>query len=179
MLWVWPKKNKKKQLRVFSPLKVVSYFGSLFVFPFLSSLIDLFYHLYIYFFSTVQHGDSVTLTCIHSFFSHYVFHHKCLDRVPSATQQYFTANSSWRQHSASIYPKLPVCATPSPSLWQPQVYSPFHDFLFYGKVPLCHILYSRYKWYQKRHKHPHVHCSSIDNSQEMESTQMSTDRWLD
>ena len=68
---------------------------------------------------------------------------------------------------------------PPPPSRQPQVYSPFHDFLFYGKVPLCHILYSRYKWYQKRHKHPHVHCSSIDNSQEMESTQMSTDRWLD
>ena len=29
-----------------------------------------FYHLFIdIFFSTVQHGDSVTLTCIHSFFS--------------------------------------------------------------------------------------------------------------
>ena len=24
-----------------------------------------------YFFSTVQHGDPVTYTCIHSFFSHY------------------------------------------------------------------------------------------------------------
>ena len=32
-------------------------------------------------FSTVQHGDPVTHTCIHSFFSH----HKWLDIVPSAT----------------------------------------------------------------------------------------------
>ena len=28
------------------------------------------------FFSTVQHGNSVILTCIHSFFSYYMFHHK-------------------------------------------------------------------------------------------------------
>ena len=39
------------------------------------------------FFSTVQHGDPVTHTCINSFFSHYEFHHKRLDRVPRATQQ--------------------------------------------------------------------------------------------
>ena len=32
--------------------------------------------IYIYIFSTVQHGDPATLTCIHSFFSHYAFHHK-------------------------------------------------------------------------------------------------------
>ena len=27
--------------------------------------------------------------------------------------------------------------------------------------------------------HPYAHCSTIHNSQDMESTQMSTDRWLD
>ena len=32
--------------------------------------------IYIYVFSTVQPGDPVRLTCIHSFFSHYMFHHK-------------------------------------------------------------------------------------------------------
>ena len=50
-----------------------------------------------------------------SFFSHYVFHHKWLDRVSSATQQDPLANPSQRQHSASIYPKLPFPPTPSPS----------------------------------------------------------------
>ena len=67
------------------------------------------------FFSTVQHGDPVTHTCIHSFFSHYMFHHKWPDRVPSATQQDPIADPSQRQQSASIYPKLPVHPTPSPS----------------------------------------------------------------
>ena len=44
-----------------------------------------------------------------------MFHHKWLDRVPSATQQNPIANPSQRQHSASIYPKLPLPPTPSPS----------------------------------------------------------------
>ena len=46
-----------------------------------------FFLTFYYFFSTVQHSDPVTHTCIQSFFSHYMFHHKWLDRVPSATQQ--------------------------------------------------------------------------------------------
>ena len=49
-------------------------------------------YICIYFFPTVQHGDPVTLTWIHSFFSHCMFHHKWLDRVPSATQQDPIAN---------------------------------------------------------------------------------------
>ena len=80
-----------------------------------STLNWLFKNFFIYVFPTVQHGDPVRLTCIHSFFSHYVFHHKWLDRVPSDTQQDPIANPSWRQHSASIYPKIPVPPTPSPS----------------------------------------------------------------
>ena len=46
-----------------------------------------FYHLFIYIciFSSLQHGDPLTHTYIYSFFSN-VFHHKWLDRVPSATQ---------------------------------------------------------------------------------------------
>ena len=55
------------------------------------------------------------LNGIYIFFSHYMFHHKWLDRVPSATQQDHIANPSQRQHSASIYPKLQVPPTPSPS----------------------------------------------------------------
>ena len=42
---------------------------------------------------------------------------------------------------------------------------------------LGHISRQNLPW--KRHMHPHVHCSSIHNSQDMETTQMSTDRWLD
>ena len=49
-------------------------------------------------FSTVQHGDPVTHTCIHSFFSPIVMpHHKRLDRVPIATEQDLTANPFQRQ----------------------------------------------------------------------------------
>jgi len=46
-------------------------FMYLFIFIFLS-----FIFIYMYFFSTVQHGDPVTHTCMHSFFSHDMFHHK-------------------------------------------------------------------------------------------------------
>ena len=31
----------------------------------------------------------------------------------------------------------------------------------------------------KRHMYPNVHCSKIHNSQDMEATLMSTDRWMD
>ena len=75
------------------------------------------------FFPTVQHGDPVTLACMHCFFSHDVLHYNCLDRVPSATQQDPIANPSQGQHSASIYPKLPVLPLPSLPPWQPKVYS--------------------------------------------------------
>ena len=116
-----------------------------------SQYFDDFFIIYLYItyvISTVQHGDPVTHTCIHSFFSHYVFHHKWLDIVPSATQQHPTANPSQRQHSASIYPKLPVPPTPPPfRLGNHRSILQVHDFLFCGKVPLCHILDSRYKWY--------------------------------
>ena len=37
----------------------------------------------------------------------------------------------------------------------------------------------RTQLYLKRHMHPHVHCSTIHNSQDMETTQMSIDRGLD
>ena len=61
-------------------------------------ILFLFLFLYIYIlFSTAQHGDPVTHTCILSFFSHYMLHHNWLDRVPSATQQGLIANPSQRQ----------------------------------------------------------------------------------
>ena len=99
-------------------------------------LFILFYFLIIYlhiFFSTVQYGDPVTLTCRHSFMAHYMFHHKWLDRVLSATQQDPTANLSRRQHSASIYHKLPALPLPPLPPWQPQVCSPSPWFTFLWK----------------------------------------------
>ena len=90
--------------------------------------------IYIYiFFSTVQHGDPVTYTCIHSYFSHYVFHHKWLDRVPSATQQDPIANPSWRQHSL-FTPRSQSLPLPPLLPWQPQSILQVHDFLFFEKV---------------------------------------------
>ena len=80
-------------------------------------------HLHIYFFSTVQHGDPVTLTCTHSFFSHYVFHPKWLEfpvlhsRIPLLINpkgnilHLFTPSSQF----------LPLAPLPP---WQPEVYSP-------------------------------------------------------
>ena len=74
----------------------------------LSFFNHLFIYIYIYIFYTEQHDDPVTQICTHSFFSHYVLHHKWLDRVPSATQRDPIANPYRRQLSASIYPKFPV-----------------------------------------------------------------------
>ena len=82
----------------------------------ISSFLFFFIFLIFYFFfSTVQPGDPVTHTYIHYFFSHYMFYHKWLDKVPSATQQEPIANPSPRQESASINPRLPIHPTPSPS----------------------------------------------------------------
>ena len=67
-----------------------------------------------YFFPTIQHGDPLTHTCIHSFFSHY-HAPSWLDIIPSATQQDLIANQCQRQYFASINPKLPIHPTPSPS----------------------------------------------------------------
>ena len=110
-----------------------------------------FFLSYIYiFFSTVQRGDPVTHTYIHSFFSHYMFHHNWLDRVPSATQQDPITNPFQRQHSASVYPKFPVPPTPSPSPLATQVYSPSPWFSFLWKDSF--VLYIRFQicdiiWY--------------------------------
>ena len=68
---------------------------------------SLFFPQYIIFFlSTVQHGDPVTHTYIHSFFSH--------SQSPR-TQQDLIANPFQRQESASVNPKLPDHPTPSPT----------------------------------------------------------------
>uniref|UniRef100_A0A8D0MRY1 DUF1725 domain-containing protein n=1 Tax=Sus scrofa TaxID=9823 RepID=A0A8D0MRY1_PIG len=57
----------------------------------------------------------------------------------SATQQDPIANPSRRQHSASIYPKLPVPPSPSHSLLFPlgnhKSILQVHDFLFCVKFP--------------------------------------------
>ena len=61
------------------------------------------------FFSTVQHGDSVTHTCTHFIFAHY--------HAPSqvTTQQNLIANPFQRQWFVSINPKLLNHSNPSPS----------------------------------------------------------------
>ena len=74
-------------------------------------------------------------------FSHFIlFHHKCLDIAPSATEQDLIANPFRRQQSASIYPRLPV----HPTLDNHKSVLQVHDFLFCGGVCLCQILDSRY-----------------------------------
>ena len=57
------------------------YFEASHWFMFCIVFIFVFLFLYVYIFSTAQHGNPVTHTCIHSFFSHYVFYHHWLDRV--------------------------------------------------------------------------------------------------
>ena len=92
--------------------------------------------------STVQNGDPVTHTYIHFFSPTIMLHHKWPDIVSSATQQDLIANSLQRQWSASIaHPShsLPLPLGNRKSI--PQVY----DFLFWGNIPWCHILYFRHK----------------------------------
>ena len=74
-----------------------------------------------------------------------MFHHKWLDIVPSATQQGPMVNPSRMQHSASIYPKLPVHLTPSPS--PTSLFSKSMIFFSMETVYLCCILDARYEWY--------------------------------
>ena len=45
-----------------------------------------------------------------------------------------------------------------------------------SNLTLGHI--SQQNFPQKRHMHLYVHCSTIHNSQDMETTSMSTDRWM-
>ena len=76
--------------------------------------IFIIYILYIYIFLLYS---MVSQSHIHVYilFPHIIkFHLKWLDRDPSATQQDPIANPFWRQHSASIYPKLPIPPSPSP-----------------------------------------------------------------
>ena len=99
----------KNQLKFLLTFSIVFWISIFFPFPGI-----FFKFLYICIFSTARHGDPGTHTCIHSFFSHYMFQNNWLGRVPRATQQDPMANPSWRLHSASLYPKLPVPPIPSP-----------------------------------------------------------------
>jgi len=49
--------------------------------------------------------------------------------------------------------------------------------LEWGAIAFSDI--SRYDSNSKRYMHPNVHCSTVYNSQDMEATYMSTDRWMD
>ena len=89
----------------------------------------------------------LSYTYVYILSSHIIMlHHKWPDIVPSATQKDLISNPFQRQYSASVNPRHPIHPTPSPSplaTTNLQV----HDFLFCGKVRLCIILDSRYKWY--------------------------------
>ena len=95
-----------------------------------------------FFSSTVQHGDPVTHTCIHNFFSH------ChaplyLDIVLSGTQEDLLLIHS---KSNSLHPLTPSSQSlplpPSPRR-QPQVYSPSLLLSFLWKCSL--VLYIRFQ----------------------------------
>ena len=71
-----------------------------------------------------------------------MLHFKYLDKVLSATYQDLIVNPFQKQLFASVNPKLPLLAPPPgnhKSILQ------VHDFLFCGKVHLCHILDTRHK----------------------------------
>ena len=51
------------------------------------------------------------------------------------------------------------------------------DYYMTQQFHFCHISGENYN--AKRHTHPYVHSSTIHNSQDMEATSMSTDRWMD
>ena len=95
----------------------------------------------LYFFSAVQCVEPVPLTCIHSFFSHYMFHNKWLDRGPSSTQQDPIANPSWRPQSAAINPTLQ--SIPLPPLHLLATTSLFSNSMIFISVErfICAIYY--------------------------------------
>ena len=113
-------------LQIFSNIKYVAF---LFLFCFLSCVIafnfififlNVFFFHYSWFtvfcqFSTLQQGDPVTHTYIHSFSHIIMLHHKWLDIVPSGIQQHLIAYPFQRQSFAPVNPKLPVHPTPSSS----------------------------------------------------------------
>ena len=44
-------------------------------------------------------------------------------------------------------------------------------------IPLGHVTWENH--YSKRHMYPSFHCSTVYNSQDMEATSMSINRWMD
>ena len=67
--------------------------------------------IYIRIYSTVQHGDPVT--CIHSFFSYYMFHRKWLDKSSQCYTAGSHCSSNLKATFCNYFPKLPVPPTPS------------------------------------------------------------------
>ena len=77
-----------------------------------------------------------------------MLHHKWLDIVNSDIQQDLIAYPFQMQAFASINSIFRVHPTPSPCpLGSHRSVLHIHGFLCCGKVHLCHILDSRYKWY--------------------------------
>ena len=97
-------------------------------------------------FSTVQQGDPVTHIGIHSFFSHY----HAPSQVARHISQSYTTGSHCFIHSKCnslhlLTPNSQSLLLPPRPLGNHTSVLQVHDFLFCGKVYLCHILDSRYK----------------------------------
>ena len=141
-----------------------SVFCSIFLHPQISLLkpilSDFYFFHYSWFtlfcqFPTVQRSDTVTHTrtyiYIHSFSHMFLYH------LPSQVTRYSSLCYTAGSHCLStpnapslhlLTPSSQAIPLPPPPPWQPQVCSlSVHEFLFCGKVHLCHILDSRYQWY--------------------------------
>ena len=97
--FIWLTVKKTKRERIVLEQKFLKHCFFLFFFYFL-----------IYFFSAVQHGIQVTLTCIHFFPSFVLLQYKYVDIVLNATQQNLIVNPF---QVVSDNPKFPIPPTPS------------------------------------------------------------------
>ena len=85
-------------------------------------------------------------TQVYILFSHIIMLHHVTRHSSQCYIEDLIVNPSQRQQSTSVNPKNPILPTPSPSpLATPSLFSKSMIFLFYEKVPLCHLLDSTYK----------------------------------
>ena len=106
-------------------------------------------------YSTAQHGDPVTRTGIHYFFSHY--HAPSKWPVFPVLQSRISLLINSKGNSLHLLtPSSQSTPLPHLPLGNHRSILQVHDFLFCGKFHLCHILDSRYKWY-------HMVCLSLSD----------------
>ena len=134
-------------------------FGSFFLKRFL--LLFLFYDFYFFHygwftvffqFSTVQQSDPVIHIYIHTYIhTHLSFSHIILHHVPSQVTVAHRRISLLIHSKCSnlhlLTPDSQSILLPLPPLGNHKSLLQVHEFLFCGKVHLCHILDSIYKWY--------------------------------